>query len=66
MLFLQARKHLSDQESDSVVGILRLLPLVNNPLNRARARRNTFSNRLQSRNFLSFWANKPVDWTWNQ
>jgi hypothetical protein len=66
MLFLQACKHLPDQESDSVIGILRLLPVVNNPLNRARARRNTFSDRLQSRNFLSFWANKRVDWTLNQ
>jgi hypothetical protein len=37
--FPQARKHVSRQEHDSVVGILRLLPVVNNPLNLARARR---------------------------
>ena len=36
---------LSRQESDSVVGILRLLPVVNNPLNWARARRNATPNR---------------------
>jgi 16S rRNA (uracil1498-N3)-methyltransferase len=44
----------SRQELDSVFGILRLLPVVNNPLNWARARRNAAPEKQYSRNFSSF------------